>query len=1661
LAFPPLNGRYRVVRPLGAGASSRVFLVEDLHQARALRALKALAPSGDAALLRSEFAELSRLHHPNLAAVYEIDRVTAAGGDPAWGLERGTSFLTADFVDGVPADRAADALPDAALRGAFAVALATGAARALAFVHAHGLVHRDVKPDNLLVPRGGGPGAVVLVDFGLSTRGGGREGVVAGSLPFLAPEALAGEARPESDLYALGVVLYRVLSGALPYEVEAGAPLGPILQAIVAGAAAPLETRARQVDPRLARIVTRLLQPDAARRYVSARSLLADLARLAGDGAAEPAGVVDAESETETPEARAGYVRSAGLVGRRAELDRASAALGAALRGETSPVVWIAGPPGSGRSRLLREAARRILLDAAARGTAAPRLRTGSFHRLATDLGGAASPEALGEKLVAEAQTGPLLVHLENAGEPAARALAEHLARGTEPRPPLAIAAEVGTAPAGAGPTIVSLEPLGADDVGTWVSGVLGAPAPAAFVKALHRATGGSPLLVEQALLAMVRTHPIAELPRAAVPRLDVPEALSAAMDAEVRALSTELGRALAALAVLGRPARAGELAWVVGTEVPDAARAIRELVRRGAAGVDDEGRASAREPVASAALRVAGRDVVAALHRAALDGAERAGPAAIEEQALHAVGAGLGEEAAAILLDAGRAATERGDLSAAVRHFAAAAERLRGSRRAEALLLLARAQARAGAYEEARATLAPLVKKDEGAALLDADVARRSGDVATATRRLAALRDAGEPSVALEARALAARVLLDAGRVAEAAVGLGDDDPSASPAARAAHAETLGLVQLRQSDPASAERAFDAAAAHGRAARDARLEARAHSLAGTALHLRGDAAAAAHRYEEAARTAGAAGDVHGEATYVVNLGSSLVDAGEYGKALTAFRRGIAMLARLGATRARAGALVNYASLLWFLGDLDGAEAANGRAEEAAREAEDAIVQGYVALNLGEIARRRGDVRGARTQTARALALFEGAQSPRDRAFASLQLAEIALAEHDLDEARRARDAARDAAGGEPQGELGVRLALLEARFLAATADPARGEEAALRASEQARALGHRDLALRAAGVAARLAAARGDAAAVSRAARAARELQDALVRSVPDPYRDAFLADPERRAAAEAAAGLPPAASGGRAAGTPAGDDELWRRLALVTRRITSELRLPILLEYILDTAIELLRADRGFVLLRGRDGGLAVRSARNISRTALDGGAEGQLSRSIAETVAEGGEPAVVVDALADGRFVGSASVQALKLRSILVVPLRVREVVLGALYLDDRFRPGAFSPPDVELAQELADQAAIGIENARLHAENRRRARRIEALNRRLERTVESQRTALEQMKGQLDKSLEALETKYRYEEIVGRSSAMRDLLALLDRVTDSEVPVVIQGESGTGKELVARAVHYNGARRGGPFIAVNCGAFTETLLESELFGHVRGAFTGADRARTGLFEAAHQGTLFLDEVTEMSATMQSKLLRALQEGEVRPVGGNETRKVDVRIMAASNRDLAVAVKEGRFREDLYYRLDVITLKIPPLRERREDIPVLVEHFLGKHGAGRAPTVDKKAMARLLSFAWPGNVRQLENEVMRLLVLADDAIREEHLSPEIAAGAADEEPAGDDLDLKTQVERVERRLLRRALREAKGNQTKAARALGLSRFGLQKKLRRYGMG
>jgi transcriptional regulator with PAS, ATPase and Fis domain len=319
---------------------------------------------------------------------------------------------------------------------------------------------------------------------------------------------------------------------------------------------------------------------------------------------------------------------------------------------------------------------------------------------------------------------------------------------------------------------------------------------------------------------------------------------------------------------------------------------------------------------------------------------------------------------------------------------------------------------------------------------------------------------------------------------------------------------------------------------------------------------------------------------------------------------------------------------------------------------------------------------------------------------------------------------------------------------------------------------------------------------------------------------------------------------------------------------------------------------------------------------------------------------------------------------------------------------------------------------------------------------------------------------------IEREYGFAGILGQSPKMLELFGVIRSLAETDVVVLIQGETGTGKELIARAIHYNSPRRGKRFVAVNCGALVETLLESELFGHEKGAFTGAATRRSGVFEVADGGTLFLDEIGEISPSTQVRLLRVLQEGEFQRVGGSAPIRVDVRILSATNQDLEDLVRKGRFRQDLYYRLNVFPMRVPPLRERAEDIPLLVAHFVeqcNQRLKRRVSSVSPQAMALLMAYSWPGNVREVENAVQRMMVVAKgDTLEVQDLPPEIRGGEKPPRESATDLKGITRgsAEIVEKEAIQHALAETGGNVTRAARSLGISRATLQKKMKVYGL-
>jgi serine/threonine-protein kinase PknK len=927
---------------------------------------------------------------------------------------------------------------------------------------------------------------------------------------------------------------------------------------------------------------------------------------------------------------------------------------------------------------------------------------------------------------------------------------------------------------------------------------------------------------------------------------------------------------------------------------------------------------------------------------------------------------------------------------------------------------------------ETGRASAALLHASGGDADAARAEVLRRSGNVALATasaeRALASSSEAARAS----ARATLARVAWDEGRLDDAARHVATDQGT-----RALEIHALIAYRRGQLD-VGLQIADEALASNPEGEASSRLE----SVRGMMLHARGDAEASLAAFTRAVELATRRGAVLDEATYLTGAAAAASDAGDVGAALIDATRAALLWERLGQKGRAARAWLSRAAALASLGAVHACDEAAEEARRAALESNDPLAAAYSEWVRVE-ARAPGDAIAYEGAVRADEALRDAEGDDPARAAARL----LVWADNAIDDARIA---ATDLAMARASGP--VRWEWWGARATAAL----RGRDRAMSGrilSELAGLLrvgapiGSRGPALWAA---ARLAREQGDGDAAGRFEALRRTLSERLRQGTPPEYRGMTTALEWTKG------GLPEGAFD--AALVPA----QVAQLETIVRALASRERLRPLLDQVLDSLLLWSGVERGLLLLKAPDGRLVPRAARNLARRDLTG-EQLALSQGIARRALETGDPVVATDAFAS---LGDlhASVHALRLRSVLAVPLVARGETLGVVYLDDRARRGAFGPGELSWVRLVASQAAMAIADALDQVRLRRAVGRAERAQRALasllrERDAELDMTRMALAHAQVDG------TRHNYDALVGRSEPMRRLLALVDRVTSSDVPALVVGESGTGKELVARALHANGARGKRPFVTENCGSIPEPLLESALFGHVKGAFTGASSSRAGLFEVADGGTLFLDEIGEMPLSMQAKLLRVLSDGEVRPVGGDRSRHVDVRIISATHRDLESMVKQGSFREDLLYRLNVITILVPPLRERREDVPLLVSHLLAKHAPGKKFRITRAAMDRLSSFPWPGNVRQLENEVRRTLVLADDRtgrIDVGELSKEIAESGP-EVSRESGKDLRSRIARLEHEAVTAALVTTRGNHTQAARLLGLSRFGLQKMMKR----
>jgi Nif-specific regulatory protein len=1681
-----LGPRYELQELLGEGAVGRVFRARDRwfdHRPVAVKVLHpdALTPE-TMRDFQEEFASLARFQHPNLVQVYDFGPVADAS----------THFLSMELLSGrtlldrrLPLDR------DTTL------SLLLQLAQALDYIHTRGFLHQDIKPGNvLLAGEGDHPLAVKLADFGMAL-GPGPEGPAAlqGTLHFMAPERFAGGlADPRSDLYSLGALLFQMITGTPPF---ADIPSRDLVDRMMQG---PPDLPAG-VQSDLGDVVRTLMEPFPARRYPSTAALVDAVNRSTGAGL-----------ELDTQATRHSLVHGGPLVARSQELE----ALRACVDGLASPqrpapaLTVLCGEAGIGKTRLMQETLLHAqvggvhVLEGSFAGTrqsplgpwpeilqrlsarlermpeipeplAALQEKVEPLWQAAYGADARSTPDPTAKQRLLSRLTDwmhaacrqvPTLLCLEDLPEASPLAW-ELLWRLAGARAPVALrmvataqetdegrARELRRRLAATGGQRLELQRLEPAGIAQWLTATLALPDPPdVLVSALHERTGGNPLLLEESLAGLIAAGRVVRGPEgwSLHGEIDAAHELPAGMDElldqRLTRLSTPETRVLEALAVATISLTSAELAAVLELEPWEAERTLGRLSLRGV--VEELASAPSEascfclgDSLLSQALvqRCSGKRRQDLHGRFARALAGRNNAALL---ALHHAGAGHRDEAVCFAEQAAEAAMVVHAYEAAIPFYRQALT-----------------------FAEGRSALRSRLL--ERLALAQEAIGASSRAVEAYREALAAQ---GEPSHTDREAALAERIGWNASQA-------GDFETAVTYAARAldlfhsrndelgeARArKTLGVALSRKGDLDAAQQHYEQALQALEGLESPAEVAGVLNNLGLLQSFRGDGDGAIDYLTRSLELRRSIGDAAGQVGPLLNLGFVRAQQGDHQGALETFDECIALTKDVGDLQNRGNALMHRAESLRSLGILDGAQSSWEEALRIHRETDDLARELHCYDRLGDLHRSLVQPAVAAEHHRRALELARELGDPVQEAFAlaSLGLDQLGLGEPDAGsnleaalEAARRRDNRR-----------------VEARALRglSLADAMRGEWAAMAARsdrlilvadaaslEEDRVWGQRLLGEAQLGLGQIEAGRRTLQEAASSARHALqpqlqRESELLLAESLQKGGRlgDALdarmraqgileemsmkIRDEQRRSEFLSRAGKPAssapasASQAGSSPSLPAGLGGLYE----ISQAMNSILEPEKLLEEVMDLAIERLNADRGvLILFDGPGGEMRVRVARNTERETLDDAIA--YSRHVVREAADG-RPVLSVDVGEDERFRDFRSVRMYGIRSLLCVPLRLRGEVVGTVYLDSRRPTVAFTEEGLHFLEIFANMAALALHNAQAFDGLRKENRRLR----------------------------EEMEGRFSYGNMVGKSQKLQDVFQIMKKVTESTLPVLILGESGTGKELVARSIHFNGPRKDARFCSQNCAALPEPLLESELFGHVKGAFTGAEASRAGLFELADGGTLFLDEIGDMSLPMQGKVLRAVQDGEIRPVGGRKTVNVDVRFLSATNKDLEQLLKEGLFREDLYFRLNVVRLTLPPLRDRKEDIPLLAEHFLAKEAgaAGRAPKrLAEDALALLLRYHWPGNVRELENEIKKLTVFsAGEVISLEDINEhqELFQKLTD---LSVDSPLES-IEEVERKQIVRALLETGGHRGKAAHLLGISRATIFRKIKAFGI-
>jgi len=1713
------DNRYRIVKYVASGAQSETILAEDTFENDRKVLIKIYPYTNFSASALYEYRGLASLSHPSIVRVFGLGDVSDIKGKKY--------YIVEEWIDGTPVHLFSSNLRNLDDRegfnqwfGRFLMAVSS----ALEYIHSKGILHRDIKPNHILVSGQENECRFTLIDFGLSAFSEGLKGRICGTPGYIAPECFKGHYSPLSDLYSLGVTAFVVAGGNLFELARSSLSTEKFAAPLILIKEEQVRHYCKILNSFFLETIIKLLKPNPLERFPSAKALLRHI-------------VFRTPFELDFRERESGsQIQVPSIIGRDSVINEVVECIEKRFTGGTNDNFWLVvlkGPRGIGKTAIAEEIKRKVILKSISHGKGIPMiiegggmfftssgtLRSGSpiIHQN-VDFERSASTFL---DMVSEKEEG-VLIFMDNPDLLETRfleMLSSRIFKNEKVHHKLFFVIEIDTDTGNTsgdsiyslpGRIIIDIPPLSSDDMQVLIRSLLGEKSDPSLVEVITERSKGIPLFaIQLASLTISKNLELEEL--------SLPEAVQEAVSFFLKKEPPEIVMLTRCLALSIVPLSTDMISSILNLTKERVVQVLETLSVRGWMDTSS-GEIKLHPLVADAILKFTGKSDIKEIH---LKLAQSLSKSKIENDfpadAYHFFMGGnysFGEK----IVERAEHFVSKMDFKSALKLLENPLNESPESLGSRGKILAVKIMRNMSKYEKALEVLDSITESQDDEINVEkilekSAIYRLMGNKKGARELLEKFLLSKQLAHSINRTrvvAILSRILIDSGEYGEAmklieqaiTEGLPEIDflylveplslcaifsggelsePSTPLRYRSDVVEGSrdrkevddGVVVRVEGEEESgsttttdfekARKVLEEGIEIARKLQDEEVQSRLEGLLGIVNQKKGKYTVAVECYERAAELSKKSGNIHAYSTYSLNLGSALMEMSKFKPAMEKFNEAIRVLERIGGWHQLAVANLNCANLRVRIGDIDGGKVYLAKCIKIIEKTDRLQLEPLINMIEGDIAFAEENFEIANNKYLKAKQGFDtlcdlpmSAQAALSAAEAFIFDGKIKVAEQILKEIENSPAIPLDprikdrhtlivylAFAREGKGErnsldilnetaesfasreemefclqtyvIALWLSINISDFVKARFYFSKAGEVALKVKQEASSLGY-------------------DPSVTNVYMKILRRFSKVKEKSM-DSFLggDSFIVDKEK---------------------------EKWIKLARINKRINSELRLRPLLELVLDTMLEITEGVRGYIILKDEAGNLRVKCARNMDSKEVSG-ENFSFSSSIVKKVIETGKPLISVDASSDSSFHSSKSVVELNLKSVISVPLFAKGKILGAIYADNPYGSNMFTEEDINLLMTFADQAAIALENARLIRENMMREKKIERLNRKLSDLLGKQKIELEAMRETIDRTaIRRKEGSGKYMEIVGESSAMQKVFRLLDRIADTELPAVIIGESGTGKELVARAIHFASKRASQPFVTQNCGAVPDTLLESILFGHIKGAFTGADRNRPGLFEMADHGTLFLDEISSMSNQMQIKLLRTLQDGVVRPLGSDIEKKVDVRILAASSTRLEKLVEEGKFREDLYFRINVISIEIPPLRDRKEDIPLLVNHFLEKHGKGKKLEVLNSAMKKLINYDWPGNVRQLENEIMRAIVLSEGKITEEDVLQDVPATLPLFFGDSKNFDLKVNVEKLERVLIEAVLTKTGGNKSKASKLLGISRFGLLKKMEKYGI-